>query len=801
MPTTERSITNPDQTVSTALSKAIAQVVTPDASFSTDINHLAARTRDLADALVARGDACPLGDDEDPNDLECRLTHYVWADRAKHFLVLYRNVQLQLQTASLMEADGQSAPNLVADLHVRSSQTLKAAEEEWDQEMLQWRKRLEGNPKKRQDTLDGWQQQHNPWPEYRQQLTEIGQQADSLAAEHSVLQQQVGLLGEVRGILKAFATEAQTILSAAVHRADEITAFVAGSATDEADQRPGKIATRLDEYLNDAVPGREIHEFTNELTEKIGELAERMRVTVGAEHGLLQFKDVNFQRSTDQWVSSEILPQLYELWELSEQTKSDLGVAIANVRNRTLLLSNELKAGRPADYDADQLSQPFYNFLARTKNTKANFSDILDRTIQLVETDLRLTSVYRPVPGFLPLPLQSGINEFTRRQGEFFTGVKAWFGATFAGIERWRAAAAQEEEMSVSEKIVRVINQRKPFPGNAAYTNILMTKGYIGESFLVGRTTEKAHVTRLIENWQLGFRGAVMLTGRRLSGKTLFGELVANRIFSGPVIRLQPNTTINVGGRRMTTTGNLSEALDFIEKYTLQRKPMVWIDDLETWWDKSTSLAENVRELADHIDDYSGRIFYLVATTNAVYHHLDRFMDMERFFQAEVNLDDFPMEDMQRAIRIRHGATHKALVDKDGEPLSETAFSRRVSKLHRAAGGNVGDTLNYWAWLTEYYDENRVTPSLQRRFKMPAFVSADTGILLTTIFLERRTNEYHLRKLLGPAFELRYRSILRRLLRVGLLIRQNDGWLEICESVVNDVGRAMENNGHLNIQD
>jgi hypothetical protein len=801
MSTTELITSDQDQTVSTALEKAITQVITPDASFSTDINHLAVGTRELADALIARGDACPIGEAEDPNNLECRLIHYVWADRAKHFLILYRNVQLQLQTAALMVADGKSASDLVADLHARSSQTLRVAEGEWEEGMSRLRRSLVSNPKKRQEALDRWQQQHNPWPEYREQLVEIGQQAGSLAEEHEVLQQQVGTLAEIRQILQDCAAAAETSFTSAIGRADEITAFVMDSTVDEADQRPGKIAARLDEYLNDTIPGQKIHEFTNQLTEKIAELAERMRVTVGADHGILQFKEVNFRRATDQWISSEILPQLYELWELSEQAQSDLGVAVANVRNRTLLLSNELNAGRPVDYDADQLGQPFYNVIARTKATHTTFLDISNQVLQLVETDLRLTSVYRPVPGFLPLPLQSGINEFTRRQGQLFDGVKEWLGNTFAGLERWRANASREDKMSVSEKVVRVINQRKPPLGNAAYTNILMTKGYIGESFLVGRDAEKAHLSNLIQNWKLGFRGAVMLTGKRLSGKTLFGELVANRLFLGPVIRLQPNSTINVDGRRMTTTGNLSEALDFIEKYTLQRKPMVWIDDLETWWDRSVSLAENVRELADHIDDYSGRIFYLVSTTNAVYHHLNRFMNMERFFQAEVNLDDFPLEDMQRAIRIRHGATHKALVNADGEPLSETAFSKRVRNLHRASGGNVGDTLNYWAWLTAYCDENRVTPSGNWRYKMPAFVSADTGLLLTTIFLERRTNEYHLRKLLGPAFELRYRSILRRLLRVGLLTRHNDGWLEICESVVNDVGRALENNGYLNIKD
>jgi len=327
-----------------------------------------------------------------------------------------------------------------------------------------------------------------------------------------------------------------------------------------------------------------------------------------------------------------------------------------------------------------------------------------------------------------------------------------------------------------------------------------MTKGYIGESFLVGRDDETEHMRSLIANWRAGYRGAVMLTGRRLSGKTLFGELVANRLFPNNVIRLVPNGTINVDGRRMTTTGNLSEALVFVEKHTIQDKPMVWIDDLELWWDNNTSFATNVEALSDHIDSYSTRIFYLVATSQAVYSHLDRFMNLDRIFQANVNLDDFSLEEMQHAIRIRHGATHKLLVSQDGEPFTDTAFNRRVARFYRYSQGNVGDTLNRWAWLTEYCDDDRVAPTIERLYRLPAFLNTDTGILLTTIFLERRTNEYHLRQLLGPAFETRYRAVLQRLLRVGMLTRQNDGRLEIRESIVNDVGRALENNGYLKHQ-
>ena len=786
-----------DNQTAEALRQAVSQVATPDDSFSEDINHLAVRARELATAMMAHGDACPVGADEDYGDLDCRITHYVWAERAKHFLVLYRNVQLQLQTAALMVADGAAQKGLVNQLHNRSRETLATAMEEWETEVAQTRQRLEKNEQVRRKTLSGWKLQHNPWPGYRAQFSELAGQAEGLAEEFSVLSAQVGIFAGIRSLLHESIDASTAVVTEARKKAKTIAEFITRSE-DEENVSPGQISSLLEEYISDAKPLEQIHDYTNELNARIAEIVEYARVTVGADHGLMQYKDVNFRRATDQWISAEVLPQLYELWELSQQVAGGLDVAINNVRNRSLLIANEIKTGgTEVDYEVEDLSLPFHSFLERVNNSQATYDGIKDRLVSIIDADLKLTSVYRPIPGFLPLPLQTGLNEFTRRQGRWLTPVKEWLGSTFRGFERWRGDAAREDRMSISEKVVRAIEQRQVSSSNEAYTNIVMTKGYIGESFLVGRDTETGQMRRLVDNWRLGYRGAVMLTGRRLSGRSLFGEMISNRIFPNNVIRLVPNGVISVEGRRMHTRGKLLDALVFVQKHTIQTRPMIWIDDLELWWDNDTSLAENVAALASHIDNYSAKIFYLVSTTNAVYAHLNRFRDLDRIFQSEVNLDDFSLEDMQRAIRIRHGATHKTLVDQDGEPLSELAFNRMVKKLHRSGYGNVGDTLNRWAYMVEYCDEDRVTPSQTRRYRLPAFVNTDTGLLLTTIFLERRTNDYHLRKLFGPSFDQRYRSVLQRLLRVGLVTRSNDGWLSIRESVVTDVGRALENNGYL----
>ena len=759
------------------------------------VEEMAQHIRELATAMIARGDTCPTGEHEDPMNLDCRLLHFVWAERAKHFLMLYRDVQLQLQVATLLVHEGQSDPAAVTNLYDRSRVALREALEQWEREYQEQHDDLQRNERQRRRQLSAWKLQHNPWPLYRHQLDELAKQSEQLAEEYDRLEGEQRRFGELRRLLTKAIEATKEVLDRAEQRAHEVTTYI--TTGDHDPERPGMVAAKLNEYIGEENPLPRLDRFTNAVNAATAQLTEQQRVTVASDEGVLKYKEVNFRRSTDQWLSAEVMPLLYELWEVSQQVGNGLNVALVNVRNRTLLLSNEAKAGHEITFTNSSLAQPFVAFSERTGQRRADYTRLRDRLETLIDRELRLTSVYRNEAGFLPLPLQTGINAFTRRQSRWVTDLQAWLAEHVTGLNKLLGDAAREDRLSISERTVRVIRQRSVSPDNAAYTNILMTKGYIGESFLVGRDTETAHLAQLVDSWQLGYRGAVVLTGNRLAGKTLFGESVTNRFFAGNTIRLRPNAPLTVGGRRTKTTGDLATALSFVEKYTVQSRPLVWIDDLELWWDEEFSLAANVRALGDHIDDYSGRIFYLVATTNAVYRHLDHFLDLDRTFQSEINLDSFSLPDMQRAVLIRHGATHKQLVDEQGEPLSETAFGRLVRRAYRATEGNVGDTINRWAYFTERYDEERVYQPTGRRYALPNFLSPDTATLLSTILLEKRTRDYRLRKLFGPAYPERYASILQRLLRIGMVTRNADGSLEVTESVVNEVGRMLDAEAYL----
>jgi len=237
--------------------------------------------------------------------------------------------------------------------------------------------------------------------------------------------------------------------------------------------------------------------------------------------------------------------------------------------------------------------------------------------------------------------------------------------------------------------------------------------------------------------------------------------------------------------------------LDFISKYRFDQPPLIWLDDLELWHDPSCTIHQNTRALLRHMDHHTNSIFYLIAAGNPLCGYLESNHQLSNHFQAILPLDSMSQEEVQQAILIRHGATHKELVTKEGKVLEPSAFEQAVGRVFRASGGNIGEALNLWAYQTQRRNEEQVYQTKTGFFQLPNFIEADQAILLRTILLEKRTTEYRLRKRFGPAFSPRYAEALLRLQGVGLLTRHLDGWLELNEAAANSIIRQLKNKQYL----
>ena len=724
--------------------------------------------------------------------LSAYIIDFTWADRVKSFFILWRDVLFQQLKAQVLFLEEKVEKETILALKNQSEKTMIIAADELNGTLENETaaiKRIKNGIEKK---VYKWKHQQNPWPIYKEQLKQLADQCQRLKEE----QKKLGSLVEDFYFIKQMIRQELDWCKKEINEIKTSTENIIDFVEKNIEEKPGSIPSFLENVDNKLNIRNHLNEFNDIYEKKLEVLEGKMQVPVNIENGLIHFKEINFKKITKQWLESEILPVFYEIWELTDNVVYGKKMSLVNIRNRAIVLANESsEAGNVVD--RAEISQPLKTFLKKASSWETNFEKLEKIITDRLDEKFDVSNVYSLKKDFLPIPLEYTINQFGFDRGELAERIKGWVGAFTGTVAQIKTSVEQEEMMSISEKIVRFIQSRKAAVSNNQYASIFLTKGYLGESFWIGRENEIQHVQNVIEQWQEGYRGATILAGPRHCGKSLFGDMVANRFFYGKTIRLLPNEILNLQGRKIDPGYDLGKALGFIKKYALNEKLLVWIDDLELWNGNDFSLHANVRQLKKYIDDYSGRLFFMVATSNWVKAHLYRIFEINKIFQTEIQLDRMELNEVRRAILIRHGATHKILVDKNSEEVTPQQFGKIISRIYKSVEGNIGDTLNQWAYSAEKVDEEKVTHEYNAHYYMPDFINPDNAVLLAAIMMDKRTTEYRLRKMFGPAFTTKYANILKRLLRVGILSRQLDGSLELNEVAANETARLLARKNYL----
>ncbi|MGH1437948.1 MAG: hypothetical protein ACRBG0_26155 [Lewinella sp.] len=749
----------------------------------------------LCQALITLGDqraqvfSSPK-EEKSPIQLQDYLFFYRWLAAGKSFLLLWRNTTFEHLHAQMLSLDAEIKAESWQRWQHASNQNLTDAATELKNLLPELDAEYAAAPKMATKMVDTWKHQALPWPVYREQIGTITTQIRDIAAKQDLLGQNSNALQKIRKIIL-------DDIHAIVAEIDQLKE-IAQEANTYIEENASEARTRIPMYLENQesqISQQKLGKRFNLALEKgLEALAGETLVPVAISGAALQVKEINFRRYISRWLDSETLPLLYEVWELTTNIRNNLKMALINIRNRAILLNSE---SPERGMISEDLCQPLQSFLIQTTDREKELQKLHELIHSRLDENFKLSNVFNESNFFLEVPLQSTINQFRDNQNQLLLNLTRWWRNQRKRIRRWLTSVQAEDALSVSEKVVRYIENHAPPANNQAYTSIFLTKGYIGESFWVGRKAELQRIATLVKHWRKGYRGAVLLRGDRFSGKSLFGDLVSNRYFPNETIRLLPNSFISLQGRTFETTFDLDAALEFISKYRFEQPPLIWLDDLELWHDPACTIHQNTKALLRHMDHHAGSIFYMVAAANPLCDYLENNHELNRHFQATLQLDVMSQEEVQQAILIRHGATHKSLVTKEGETLEPSAFQLAVSRVYRASGGNIGEALNLWAYHTQRRNEEQVYQMEANFFQLPNFIEADQALLLRTLLLEKRTTEYRLRKRFGPAFSPRYAEALLRLLGVGILTRHLDGWLEINEAAANSVIRQLKNKQYL----
>ena len=118
------------------------------------------------------------------------------------------------------------------------------------------------------------------------------------------------------------------------------------------------VGPRLEDLEEEVKLPNHLKTFSASLKEKVDDLAAKMRVPIDTNSGMVQFKEANFKKNAQSWLDSEVVPVLYEIWEITESAEQSMKMSLVNIRNRAILLSNEKKEGKEKPIEKEYYGQP-----------------------------------------------------------------------------------------------------------------------------------------------------------------------------------------------------------------------------------------------------------------------------------------------------------------------------------------------------------------------------------------------------------------------------------------------------------
>lgn len=705
---------------------------------------------------------------------------YEWLEEAKEFLLLLRNVFFEEKRAQLMVYEERLDEIGFAALKAASRNRVEQAAEE----LL---KSLEDGPKRPTQMAakkKKWALQRSPWPVYLEQLEEIREQIKGLGEQANDLFLTADIYRRVQELFRNAFTEYLDYLKEMTVKLEE------SLEPQEEGKSPSaaKLLRVVSSFAGEAPDPESAAEFIERLESLTKGLPGNCDFVAETSGGVLLRRDLNIQRATTNWLESELMSELQDFYLRRGQVESRLQIAIQTGENRLELSDEEAKAL------ASQNIPQAMNQLARSlRRSISAIQDLEKEVIFHLDKQLFANHAYRP--GFLQLDMQATISQYRRYQRSGIQQIRDWAKRQWRTLRNLDRESKREEQLSFSERVVRLVRARSVSPDYAQYSSMFLTQGYTGESFRVGRDAELSRVAQMVDDWGMGYRGTVLITGQRMSGKTFFGELIAHRHFSNNFITLAPGVRIELEGRIMEPTRDLKAAVEFVVRHAAHRKMMIWIDNLSNWRDEETPLISDVQSLLETIDYHSNKFFFVASVGTELHAQLQQYTEIDRHFQAILPMPAMSLEELQQAIRIRHGATQLELIDKEGEALTGEQIDRLVAPICRASRGHIGNALRLWAYSVELSGEESVVYSGVPPFAFPEELSQDSGLLLRTILVNRVTNEYYLRKEFGPGFRDRFQPLVQRMLNIGILLRSPTGALEINPALVADVELLLERKG------
>jgi energy-coupling factor transporter ATP-binding protein EcfA2 len=710
-------------------------------------------------------------------DPDLYLLHFSFPDRIKTVFLLVRDILLQLSIARLRSMEGLVSNSGVLD-HFEKSKSLLCAESE---NCLSYfnleRKTMLEKPEVLKRKLESVKHFANPWKTYQTQFETINSQFKEIDLNDNRIEQTIihfghisdlviQMRGDVLKVNELFAKKVEKCL-------EELGAITDKESLDQA-------IKSFDELINLGI-GQEIRSESTmrTLEDEVNKLP-TLTIPVDSQNGFLIQKKVDFRKSTQKWMDYEILPYLIDLWDGQEATFSQMMHAVTQIKSSLLVAkkTQNLVGFNAEVASLNSVSQEQIQNISNSHELVAHIEKELGKKFKTTESYTQ--------DEYLKVPLQTNFGRLTNGKSGDLSSIMDRIIQVVKNVGKQVNDVRDKTQHQRLEIALEILETRNEKETPDHYHSLFFNKNFIGDLFIVKRSSQEETLEKIVNFWKKGQNRSLAVVGDPLSGKSTLLEATTHLFKSKDVHYLVPGGEISLEGRKFKMGKNLGDALNFVKRSMINTKPILVIDDLHVWRDKDISLTENTAVLIDFISSNSSKVFVLVGITNSLRLHLDSRSPFSEGFTNILETNTATFEEIYKAVMLRHGASHRAIFEKEGMAMEQAQLRKKIAWLAKKYDFNIGAVLQAWIFCTDIEPDSSIRFT-EKETHLNDFLSTTEMLILKNCLLYGYSSDLELKNLFTDRYESEYKPAVRKLLNIGILDRDNSGYLVVKNTVRQDL--------------
>ncbi len=304
------------------------------------------------------------------------------------------------------------------------------------------------------------------------------------------------------------------------------------------------------------------------------------------------------------------------------------------------------------------------------------------------------------------------------------------------------------------------------------YQQLFLRKNNYFMDFWQGKKRELKEAEDTLARHDLGYNGALMIKGEHNSGKSFFVNYIVHMFLShrniytiSPPFAGSVSETEFARSLQRATEGsaNIRKILD-----TLPEKPVIIIEDLELWWEKTHNGLKVLKLITNLVEEYGSRILFIITSNSHAYNSINRFVRIDSVLLSTIYCSPFNAEELKDIILQRHKSGNMQLVYQNTREsdLRSWDFAQLFNTYFNYTRGNVGLSLQTWMANIVKTNEGEIFIKRPRRPDTTALnkLNAETLIFLVQFVLHKRLNAEKIHRIMMmPLPQVKEKiSLLRR---------------------------------------